>query len=808
MSVSPVLGLTLMSASQAQKEAVFNALLIAMDSLFRGSVLSATLATPPTSPAEGDSYVIAASATGAWSGQDHKITFYFNGWQFITPPLQITLYDVATSAFIRYTALNTWTTLPASTVALLNDLTDVSGTPTNNQVLTWVAADAQWEPKNPTFTAALATLSDVTMTPGAGTDGYLVYWNNTDSKFELKAPPTIPTVTVLGATDLESGGRTTGNIMVYDGSGTPAVKFVAPTSITSVASLSNVGDVSYSGLASGDVLTWNGVAWSGVAGSGYSLTIKEAGTNQDTAAVSLNFVGALVTAASHADTITISLAHLSDFTGTPGAGTDGYTVNWNNTDSKFELVAPVTGGGGGGGSALTIANNGASVDTAATTINFIGATSVTTASHDVTVVLPSGGSGGAALLPAQYEQGPFAPPLISSFGILLAASGVTQTSNSVAGRGSQFLSSTGNSAAWLQDASAWGSAWTMTARVIPEMLNGRYPGAGLCVVDTTGKIVSLNVQSQGMNVLNLLYQEWNSIDSFHANVNNDETTVFAPWVRFRLSGGNFYLGFSLDGLVFTEQTVSATAWLGTIASAGIWTTMVSDDTVYVTPSPVGALVTYFDSPSTSAASQEQPTQAVLNDLSDVSATTPSDGDVLTYSASAGKWIDKPAFHGAWQDVAWTSASLLGVTAGSGGAGGYASVATITLAAGQMLELEGYLYALSTVSRSMGVANANGYQLAHNNNGGVTLYKAAGGTWSNLGGGLGTDATINITGKVPLKMRVYCNGSGQNNIVTSEMFGYHLGDSLNNDGVMDTTTSFQIYVATDDITQCAARYRIK
>ena len=43
MSNSPILGLTLMSASQAQKEVVFNNFLIAMDALFRGSVLDTTL---------------------------------------------------------------------------------------------------------------------------------------------------------------------------------------------------------------------------------------------------------------------------------------------------------------------------------------------------------------------------------------------------------------------------------------------------------------------------------------------------------------------------------------------------------------------------------------------------------------------------------------------------------------------------------------------------------------------------------------------------------------------------------------------
>jgi hypothetical protein len=76
MPNSPILGLTMMSASQAQKEVVFNNFLIAMDALFRGSVLDTTLTAPPVSPALGDAYIVAASPTGAWSGKAHKVAFY------------------------------------------------------------------------------------------------------------------------------------------------------------------------------------------------------------------------------------------------------------------------------------------------------------------------------------------------------------------------------------------------------------------------------------------------------------------------------------------------------------------------------------------------------------------------------------------------------------------------------------------------------------------------------------------------------------------------------------------------------------
>ena len=125
MSTSPILGLTLMTASQAQKEVVFNEFLIAMDALFRGSVLDGSLHIPPSAPAEGDAYIINTGATGLWSGYDNQIAFYFNGWQFVSPPTKITLFDVAANQFYQFqggTLLGMtflWDAVPVSTVTVL-----------------------------------------------------------------------------------------------------------------------------------------------------------------------------------------------------------------------------------------------------------------------------------------------------------------------------------------------------------------------------------------------------------------------------------------------------------------------------------------------------------------------------------------------------------------------------------------------------------------------------------------------------------------------------------------------------------------
>lgn len=46
-----------------------------------------SLATPPASPVAGDTYVIAASPTGSWTGQAGKVAEYTTaGWAIIAPP--------------------------------------------------------------------------------------------------------------------------------------------------------------------------------------------------------------------------------------------------------------------------------------------------------------------------------------------------------------------------------------------------------------------------------------------------------------------------------------------------------------------------------------------------------------------------------------------------------------------------------------------------------------------------------------------------------------------------------------------------
>ena len=78
---------------------------------------------------------------------------------------------------------------------------------------------------------------------------------------------------------------------------------------TSAIALGGLSDVSTSGVNSGEVLKYNGTSWAPAADdSASALTVQEEGTSLATAATTLNFVGANVTATGTGATKTITIS--------------------------------------------------------------------------------------------------------------------------------------------------------------------------------------------------------------------------------------------------------------------------------------------------------------------------------------------------------------------------------------------------------------------------------------------------------------------------------------------------------------------
>lgn len=85
MVTTPYLGIALVEQAQAQKEVTVNQALMRLDAAVRGGVLDKDLSTPPTSPAQGDAYLVATTASGAWAGKEGQIAYFDQLWRFISP---------------------------------------------------------------------------------------------------------------------------------------------------------------------------------------------------------------------------------------------------------------------------------------------------------------------------------------------------------------------------------------------------------------------------------------------------------------------------------------------------------------------------------------------------------------------------------------------------------------------------------------------------------------------------------------------------------------------------------------------------
>jgi hypothetical protein len=84
---TPRLALPFILPGQAQKELFHNEALARIDLALHPAVEGAPLATPPADPAAGQCWIVAAAATGDWSGRDGLLAMWTEGgWRFVSPP--------------------------------------------------------------------------------------------------------------------------------------------------------------------------------------------------------------------------------------------------------------------------------------------------------------------------------------------------------------------------------------------------------------------------------------------------------------------------------------------------------------------------------------------------------------------------------------------------------------------------------------------------------------------------------------------------------------------------------------------------
>lgn len=85
---TPLLGLPYILAAQAQKHVTHNEALRLLDGIVQLSVKDRNLNTPPGAPADGDRYLVAAGASGAWNGWSGDIAMFADGtwWRLVARP--------------------------------------------------------------------------------------------------------------------------------------------------------------------------------------------------------------------------------------------------------------------------------------------------------------------------------------------------------------------------------------------------------------------------------------------------------------------------------------------------------------------------------------------------------------------------------------------------------------------------------------------------------------------------------------------------------------------------------------------------
>jgi len=111
---TPNLALPYLVAAQAQKHVTVNEALDALDGLVQLSVISTALTAPPGTPAEGDRYIIASGATGAWTGWDASITQFSGGtWLRLIPQTGWRAWDAARGQLLVWTG-SAWVTLDSA----------------------------------------------------------------------------------------------------------------------------------------------------------------------------------------------------------------------------------------------------------------------------------------------------------------------------------------------------------------------------------------------------------------------------------------------------------------------------------------------------------------------------------------------------------------------------------------------------------------------------------------------------------------------------------------------------------------------
>ncbi|HYN47093.1 MAG TPA: DUF2793 domain-containing protein [Allosphingosinicella sp.] len=105
---------------QAQKEAYHNEALSLLDAALHASVEEGPLATPPTDPDQGSSWIVATGATGAWAGKADALACWTGGgWRYVPPVPGMLAWNIDLGCWLHWSG-SAWSDgiLPATALSI------------------------------------------------------------------------------------------------------------------------------------------------------------------------------------------------------------------------------------------------------------------------------------------------------------------------------------------------------------------------------------------------------------------------------------------------------------------------------------------------------------------------------------------------------------------------------------------------------------------------------------------------------------------------------------------------------------------
>lgn len=166
MSATPNLGLPYIDAGQAQKHVTHNEALRYLDALVQLAVLDRDLTAPPSSPAEGQRWIVRTGASDAWSGHaDHIAAWQDGAWQFSAPAAGWVAYVIDEEILIAWDG-DSWNAVSAGEGG--------GSDPTELQEMTLLGIGTTADTTNP-ISAKLNNVLWAAKTVAEGGDGNLRY---------------------------------------------------------------------------------------------------------------------------------------------------------------------------------------------------------------------------------------------------------------------------------------------------------------------------------------------------------------------------------------------------------------------------------------------------------------------------------------------------------------------------------------------------------------------------------------------------------------------------------------------------------